>query len=72
MIDHTFYLHNLIIIIGMINLHYRTHLLIVLVIFVNILKPCICTDLQADPLTSYLTDKNGRFIFYHGVNVVYK
>lgn len=56
----------------MINLHYRTHLLIVLVIFVNILKPCICTDLQADPLTSYLTDKNGRFIFYHGVNVVYK
>lgn len=31
-----------------------------------------CSDLQADPITSYLTDKSGRFIFYHGVNVVYK
>lgn len=27
---------------------------------------------QADPLTSYLTDDSGRFVIFHGVNVVYK
>lgn len=29
-------------------------------------------ELHADPITSYLTDESGRFMFYHGVNVVYK
>lgn len=29
-------------------------------------------ELHADPITTYLTDEKGRFIFYHGLNVVYK
>lgn len=29
-------------------------------------------NLSVDPLTSYLTDDNGRFMFFHGVNAVYK
>jgi len=28
--------------------------------------------LQADPITTYLTDDSGRYVFFHGVNVVYK
>jgi endoglycosylceramidase len=33
---------------------------------------CISAGISVDPVTSYLVDETGRFVFYHGVNAVYK
>lgn len=29
-------------------------------------------NLSVDPVSNYLTDENGRFLYFHGVNAVYK
>jgi endoglycosylceramidase len=48
------------------------NILFALLLFFLFFSSSLNKSISVDPLTTYLTDESGRFLFYHGINAIYK